>query len=178
MQFIQILIESDEWFSPFTLSEPLVERRAFERRAKREIQKMNAWASAIQRKKLSGERVANLEKMSECPALLFDKTDRWLRHLGVLFITDSGAGCETTGTEKKGHCLTRGPMTATPWSHNYYWQRRWLWNYRYRKERTLLFYKTARWQRHLGVLFITTAARSRQDSWASSAKKFGRWRKN
>ncbi len=67
--FIQILIESDEWFSPFSLSEPLVERRAFERRAKRGIQKMNAWASAIQRKKLSGERTANLEKMSECPAL-------------------------------------------------------------------------------------------------------------
>jgi hypothetical protein len=33
------------------------------------IQKMNAWASAIQGKKLSGERIANLEKMSECPAL-------------------------------------------------------------------------------------------------------------
>jgi len=66
---IQILIESDEWFSPFSLSEPLVERRAFERRAKREIKKMNAWASAIQGKKLSGERIANLEKMSECPAL-------------------------------------------------------------------------------------------------------------
>ncbi len=30
---------------------------------------MNAWASAIQSKKLSGERIANLEKMSECPAL-------------------------------------------------------------------------------------------------------------
>ncbi len=50
--------------SPFSLSEPLVERRA-----KREIQKMNAWASAIQGKKLSGERIANLGKMSECPAL-------------------------------------------------------------------------------------------------------------
>ena len=61
-------IESDEWFSPFSLSEPLVERRAFERRAKREIQKLNAWASAIQGKK-SGERIANLGKMSECPAL-------------------------------------------------------------------------------------------------------------
>ena len=66
---IQILIQSDEWFSPFSLSEPLVERRAFERRAKREIQKLSAWASAIQGKKLSGERIANLEKMSECPAL-------------------------------------------------------------------------------------------------------------
>jgi len=51
-------------------SEPLVERRAFERRATREIQKLNAWASAIQGKKLSGERIANLGKMSECPALL------------------------------------------------------------------------------------------------------------
>ncbi len=30
---------------------------------------MNAGASAIQGKKLSGERIANLEKMSECPAL-------------------------------------------------------------------------------------------------------------
>ncbi len=48
----------------------MVERRAFERRAKREIKKMNAGASAIQGKKLSGERKANLEKMSECPALL------------------------------------------------------------------------------------------------------------
>jgi hypothetical protein len=67
---IQILIESDEWFSPFSLSEPLVEWRAFEQRAKRDIQKMNAWASAIQRKNLSGERIANLEKMSECPALV------------------------------------------------------------------------------------------------------------
>jgi hypothetical protein len=67
---VQILIESDEWFSPFSLSEPLVERWAFEWRAKREIQKMNAWASAIQGKKLSGERIANLAKMSECPALL------------------------------------------------------------------------------------------------------------
>ncbi len=38
---------SDEWFSPFSLSEPLVERRSSERRAKREIQKMNAWALAI-----------------------------------------------------------------------------------------------------------------------------------
>jgi hypothetical protein len=28
---------SDECFSPFSLSEPLVERRAFERRAKKEI---------------------------------------------------------------------------------------------------------------------------------------------
>ncbi len=65
-----MVIESDEWFSPFSLSEPLVERRAFERRAKREMQKMNAWASAIQGKKLSGERIANLEKMSECPALI------------------------------------------------------------------------------------------------------------
>jgi hypothetical protein len=55
-------MESDEWFSPFSLSEPLAERRAFERRAKREIQKMNTWASAIQGKKLSGERKANLEK--------------------------------------------------------------------------------------------------------------------
>ncbi len=54
---------SDEWFSPFSLSEPLVERRA-----KRELKKMNAWASAIQGKKLGGERIANLEKMSECPA--------------------------------------------------------------------------------------------------------------
>ncbi len=61
--------ESDEWFCSFSLSEPLVEQRAFERRAKREIQKMNAWASAIHGKKLSGERIANLEKMSECPAL-------------------------------------------------------------------------------------------------------------
>jgi hypothetical protein len=52
-----------------SLSEPLAERQAFERRAKREIQKMNAWASAIHGKKLSGERIANLEKMSECPAL-------------------------------------------------------------------------------------------------------------
>ncbi len=51
------------------LSEPPVERRAFERRAKREIQQMNVWASAIHGKKLSGERIANLEKMSECPAL-------------------------------------------------------------------------------------------------------------
>jgi hypothetical protein len=67
---IKILIGSDEWFCPFSLIEPLVERRAFERRAKREIQKMNAWASAIQGKKLSGERIANLGKMSECPALL------------------------------------------------------------------------------------------------------------
>jgi hypothetical protein len=31
---------------------------------------MNARASAIQGKKLSGERIANLKKMSECPALL------------------------------------------------------------------------------------------------------------
>jgi hypothetical protein len=62
---------SDEWCSPFSLSEPLVERRAFERRAKRKIKKMNAWASAIQEKKLSGEWIANLEKMSECPALVF-----------------------------------------------------------------------------------------------------------
>ncbi len=31
---------------------------------------MNAGASAIQGKKLSGERIANLEKMSECPALV------------------------------------------------------------------------------------------------------------
>ncbi len=30
---------------------------------------MNAGASAIQGKKLSGERIANLKKMSECPAL-------------------------------------------------------------------------------------------------------------
>jgi hypothetical protein len=30
---------------------------------------MNARASAIQGKKLSGERIANHEKMSECPAL-------------------------------------------------------------------------------------------------------------
>jgi hypothetical protein len=76
---IQILIESDEWFRTFTLSEPLVERRAFERRAKREIQKMNAWALAIQGKKLSGERKANLEKMSECPALslLRESTFKW-----------------------------------------------------------------------------------------------------
>ncbi len=64
------LIESDEWFSPFSLSEPLVERWAFERRAKREIHKMNAWASAIQAKKLSGEQIANHEKMSECRALV------------------------------------------------------------------------------------------------------------
>jgi hypothetical protein len=28
---------SDECFSPFSLSEPLVERRAFERRAKKEM---------------------------------------------------------------------------------------------------------------------------------------------
>ncbi len=42
-----------------------------DKRLSQEIQKMNAWASAIQRKKLSGERIANLEKMSECPALLF-----------------------------------------------------------------------------------------------------------
>ncbi len=68
---LQILLESDEWFSPFSLSEPLVERRALERRAKRPIRKMTAWASAIQRKKLSGERIANLEEMSECPALNF-----------------------------------------------------------------------------------------------------------
>ncbi len=66
--YIQILLESDEWFSPFSLSDLLVERRAFERRAKRDFQKMNAWASAIQGKKLNGERIANLEKMSECPA--------------------------------------------------------------------------------------------------------------
>ncbi len=45
-------IESDEWFSPFSLSEPLVERRAFERRAKRKIPKMNAGASEIQGKKI------------------------------------------------------------------------------------------------------------------------------
>jgi hypothetical protein len=81
MRFIQILIESEEWFSPFSLSEPLVERRAFERRAKREIQKMNAWASAIQSKNLSGEQIANLEKMSECPALRIGKT----RQLGTWF---------------------------------------------------------------------------------------------
>ncbi len=61
--------ESDEWFRSFSLNEPLLERRAFERRAKRLIKKMNAWASAIQGKKLSGERIVNLEKMSECPAL-------------------------------------------------------------------------------------------------------------
>ncbi len=30
---------------------------------------MNARASAIEGKKLSGERIANLKKMSECPAL-------------------------------------------------------------------------------------------------------------
>jgi hypothetical protein len=60
----------ERWvISPFSLSEPVVERRAFERRAEREILKMNAWASAIHGKKLSGERIANLEKMSECPAL-------------------------------------------------------------------------------------------------------------
>ncbi len=32
---------------------------------------MNAGASAIHGKKLSGERIANFEKMSECPALHF-----------------------------------------------------------------------------------------------------------
>jgi hypothetical protein len=69
--FHYFTIESDECFSPFSLSEPLVERRAFERRAKRKIQKMNAGASAIQGKKLSEERIANLEKMSECPAQSF-----------------------------------------------------------------------------------------------------------
>jgi hypothetical protein len=31
---------------------------------------MNAGASAIHGKKLSGERIANFEKMSECPALI------------------------------------------------------------------------------------------------------------
>ena len=67
--FHYFTIESDEWFSSFSLSELLAERRAFERRAKSEIQKLNAWALAIQGKKLSGERIANLEKMSECPAL-------------------------------------------------------------------------------------------------------------
>jgi hypothetical protein len=48
----------------------MAERWAIERRAKMEIQKMNARASAIHGKKLSGERIANLEEMSECPALL------------------------------------------------------------------------------------------------------------
>ncbi len=85
-----LLIESDEWFSPFSLSEPLAERRALERRAKREIQKMNAWASAIQGKKLSGERIANLEKMSECPALYIGSF-LWKSLLHSLYCADGRA---------------------------------------------------------------------------------------
>ncbi len=116
---------------------------------------------------------------------------RWQRYIGVIFITDSGAGWGTTGTGKKEHCLTRligdsdtlesyllltaalavelpaperrntvwqdCPVTAIPWSPIYYWQRRWLWNDRHRKERTL-FDKTACDSDTLESYLLLTAA--------------------
>ncbi len=40
------------------------------------------------------------------------KTARSQRHLGVLFITDRGADCETTGSGKKKQCLIRLPIDS------------------------------------------------------------------
>jgi hypothetical protein len=65
------------------------ERLSDERKGK--IQKMNAGASAIYGKKLSGERIVNLEKMSECPAL--DITQAQTRKMCSKHRSKAGSEC-------------------------------------------------------------------------------------
>jgi hypothetical protein len=72
---------------------------------------MNAGASAIQRKKLSGERKANLEKMSECPALLFIQTHT----ISYSFYSSVTVYCKA---ERKK--IYRKPVPTSLWFKNPY----------------------------------------------------------